>query len=184
MNKIILEDGQELILNVLKLRINRTSRLTKHKVEDGAELSDHKVKENISLTLDILITDQGKTDRSSKEWLTEFNLLKKIYDQDLFFKLVTNRETLENLTITNFPDERDAENGDSIITTLTLEQVRIAKSKTVTNNKIKDEQTKDRLFSKHVSGLKTLTPASLPLTNGTNKLIDTNPSEYKPKFKL
>lgn len=184
MNKIILEDGQELILNVLKLRINRTSRLTKHKVEDGAELSDHKVKENIVLTLDILISDQGRTDRSSKEWLTELNLLKKIYDQDLFFKLITNREPLDNLTITNFPDERDPENGDSIITTLTLEQVRIAKSKTVTNNKIKDEQTKDRLFSKNVSGLKTLTPASLSLTNRTNKLIDTNLSEYKPKFKL
>lgn len=184
MNKIILEDGQELILTVLNLDISRKSRLTEHKVEEGANKSDHIVQDNDSISIYILISECGATDRSNQEWLTEFNKLKDIYYKKLSFKLVTNRDTIENLFILDFPDSRTAKDGNSIRTTLQLGKMNIAKSKTVTNNKIKDQQTKDRLFSKNVSGLKTLTPADLSLTNGTNKLIDTNLSQYKPTFKL
>lgn len=184
MNKIILEDGQEIILTITKLDISRKSRMTEHKVEEGSNKSDHITQDNDSISMDIVISECGATDRSNDDWLTEFNKLKEIYYKKIPFKLVTNRDTTENLFILDFPDSRTAKDGNSIRTTLQLGKMNIAKSKTVTNSKIKDQQTKDRLFSKNVSGLKTLTPANLSLTNGTNKLIDTNLSEYKPKFQL
>lgn len=184
MNKFVLPSGQELILTVTKLSVNQTAMATKHKTEKGNKITDNVTQENDTFQLDIVIKGLGQTDRTVNDWFTEFNLLKKIKKESIPVKLVTNYETFDNLVITSFPYERTAQTGKTLRTTLTLEQIRTTQTETVSNQNIKDADLKNRLFPKSVNGLKNFVPASISLTDYTNKLIDPNITQYKPMFKL
>ena len=136
---IIFEDGYELDIDAnLKDNHGRTAQLTKHKVEKGAEISDHITKENYTYSLDGIISEMTiePTDGITRKASIFYEKIKNAYDENEIVKVNTSFEDYENMMITGYSIPREASQGESIFFSLQFEEVRFAETKSVKVEKV------------------------------------------------
>lgn len=186
---IIFPDGYEFTIDTTtKDSHGRSATLTKHKVEKGTQVSDHRVKENMIYSMDGIISeftydkspDFVGVDVQIKKTEIFFERIEQAYDNDELLKIQTSTKLFENMMITNYSIPRDVTQGKAVFFSLEFEEIRFAETKSIKVEnvpksaiqkndpsieveKLKKEssKTKKRTSAKNNHGRKTLNPITI-----------------------
>lgn len=139
MATIIFNDGYELTLDVTtKETHGRRATITKHKVEEGSQISDHVIKENQSFSLDGVIADYSlePIDGFTKMTSQLKDRLESTYDNSELLEVKTDFKTYKNVILIGYSIPKDVTQGGALFVTLDFEELRFAETKTVKVDKV------------------------------------------------
>lgn len=132
--KIVFPDGFSLVIDTtVKKNHGRKATLTKHKVENGAETSDHRIKENYTFSLEGIINETAKDQNGGDSLLVDitYERIEQAYDNDELLDIITPEKTYNNMTIAGYSFPREASQGKALFFSLEFEELRFATTKTV-----------------------------------------------------
>lgn len=130
--KIIWSDGYELVIDAtLKKQHGRRAALTKHKVEQGSDVADHRVKENYTFSLDGVMNEFTTDDEGTFTRRLAFERIESAYDNDDLLEVKTTLKNYKNMTIAGYSIPEEASQGKALFFSLDFEELRTAVSKTI-----------------------------------------------------
>lgn len=132
-------DGYDLEIDVTtKESHGRRSTITKHKVEEGSQVSDHIVKENQTFSIDGVVGEDSlePTDGFTKMTSQLKDRLESAYNNSELLTVETSFKTYENVVLVGYSIPREVGHGDSLFVTLDFEEIRFATTKTVKVDKV------------------------------------------------
>lgn len=159
-NYIIFPDNLKIQVAITSLTPSYTSEKTKHKIENGSDITDHFVKNNITIRLDGVVSEidnelsfsekiniidnyinkgilPTKKDAHESVKIADSLFLTAWENGDLI-TIQTSNKTYKNMSIIGYETPRIAKNGKSLVFSLNLEETRYAITK---SEKLKYSQT-------------------------------------------
>jgi hypothetical protein len=139
MTTIIFTDGYELEIDATtKENHGRRATVTKHKVEDGSQVTDHFVKENQTFSIDGVISEFSieEVDGFTKMTSQLKDRLESAYLNTELLTVKTDYKTYENVVLIGYSIPREITHGGSLFFTLDFEEIRFAETKTVKVEKV------------------------------------------------
>lgn len=129
---------------------NHTSsyNITRHPVESGVSISDHKRREPLRITIEGIITntplellnfDPSDCERPQDTWET----FQDLQASDNLLTVFTTLQSYENMQIQSVSAVRDAQNGNALRFTAQLEEVFIVETTTVEQQSLSRPPRKD-----------------------------------------
>lgn len=171
---IIFKNKSELKLSACtNFQYTGSTRLTSHKIEEGAEVSDHGVNESPEISLQALISN-----------ISINGVGGPIAPELAFLEIENARESIEPVTIKTvernyesyliekFSTNKSKETGKTLSFSLSLKKIRVAKTKTTKNDisKLKADQQR-RNAAKVKKGKQQTKPLSSANIAKKNKLV-------------
>lgn len=120
-----------------------TWTVTSHKTEEGYEINDLRIREPITLVLDVVMVDKqygvkdlisnGITGEgySPETWRDKYGAIKELWQANEPVTVVTGLDSYDNMVIQNLSPLREASNAGSFMFSITLKEVRIVDSEFV-----------------------------------------------------
>lgn len=116
-----------------EISVSTNNSVTKHKLESGVDVADHVVNENVTVTLNGVISDikrysSGNSDASSLNVQDYYNLLTQIRDSKQPFTVVYDVRfpALKNCVFTAVNKVRTSETGTGYRVTISITQLRLS----------------------------------------------------------
>jgi hypothetical protein len=129
--KLIFDNYQLEIDCTISIDDSKNARVTKHKVEDGSEISDHTIDENQTMTLKGIISN-GMSNQENSPSQVKFQLEKYLRKK---CTVKSTNKIYENYILSSVSTTRSSNNTDALDFSLGLEEIRTTKTKISKINK-------------------------------------------------
>lgn len=106
--------------SILDLRVSTSSRLTKHPVETGAQIADHKVFEPARIEMRMAFP--------SLLYDSVFKQLQKLYRESAWLAVLAKNRVYHNMVITDIPHEETPKRANRLVFNIAFEEVLRAES--------------------------------------------------------